>query len=94
VQHLDDERLVVHEQNPGPRLGTGGIGRPTLSAQEALELAKVDAAVAPGCQVSAELSGSDPASERGDRDAAVSRRLPGREVLATPSRRSFHFLHI
>jgi hypothetical protein len=94
VKHLDDERLVVDEQDSGARLGRGGIRRPALREQEALELGEVDAAVAPGCEVRAELARPDPAPERGDRDPAVSRRLPGREMLPTPGRRRFHFLHI
>jgi hypothetical protein len=71
--------------DPDPRLSGDRIRRATLRAQETLELVEVDPAMTAGCQVSAEVPRPDPAPQRGNRDATVSRRLPGRELLATPS---------
>jgi len=94
VEHLEHERLVVHEQHSRSRLERDRIRGPAMSAQESLELVQIDAAVAAGGQVRAELARPDPSPQGRDGHAAVSRRLSGREVLTTASGQSFHFLHI
>jgi hypothetical protein len=72
AQHLDDERLVVHDQHPGLRLGCDGKGRPALRAQESLELGEIDATVTAGRQMRAQLARPDPAPRSGSKPGSES----------------------